>query len=672
MIWIYIKRLQKILAKKNTFSYPPSLCFHSILLIFLMNTPLLFAQKIGDYIFFGKAELEKGNYTEAIKYFNDAINLRPASYEGYFLRGYSKYNLDDYRGAESDFTKASEFDPYNPEIYHYRALVRSDLYDFGGAMEDFSMAIEIDQKNPFYYLNRARTLLFLQKYDSAIADCNKAIELKYKKDNVYIMRGMAWAGLKDYDKAIEDLTLGIMKDTLNPWGYIQRGNVRMESKHSDSAIFDFNKALALDPGDTYALMSRALARMENADTTGALSDLDHLIKLSPYNSYAYYNRAILYIGLKREKEALSDLDKVISMNQDNIILYLYRGMLKEAIGDLKGAIEDFTKSIEIYPEFADAYYERSRVKRRMHDLRGAEEDSKIAYGINKFNFKENDSLQLEQKMYLKRLVAFSDEFHDDAGTSSKLQDQLVEIQLQPLFNVTMFSKDISVIRLFDTFEKSGYYNRVVVLNNKEYAGELDKVKAEVDSLSIIILKEPKRPEHYLKRAEYYSFVQNYNLALADYNKVVELDKNCILAFFGRANLQFRLSQLIRQEPENIYPLKAGIVQPETNHLTDTTLLGRPFENSLSDFTKAITTDPEFYFAWYNRGYVKFMNGDYWGAVSDFTRAIELNPDFPEAHFNKGIILIFLKLRSVGCIDLSRAGELGIQDAYHVMKRYCTK
>jgi tetratricopeptide (TPR) repeat protein len=632
----------------------------------------LYAQRIGDYIYFGKAELEKENYTEAIKYFNDAIYQRPASYEGYFLRGYAKYSLDDYLGAESDFSKASEFDPFNPEIYHYRALVRSDLYDFGGSLEDFAKAIEIDPKNPFYHLNRARTWLFLQKYDSAIADCNHAIELKYKKENVYMMRGMAWAGLKVYDTAIKDLTAGISKDSLNTSGYIQRGTVWMDYGKPDSAIADYNRALTINPDDSYGLLSRALAKMESADTTGALADLNRVIELSPYNSYAYYNRSILYIGLKREKEAIADLDKVISMNPDNIVVYLYRGMLKQSTGDRKGAIEDFNKSIEIYPEFADAYYERSQVKREMRDFAGAEEDVKKAYSINKFNFNDNDSLRLEEKMYLKRLIAFSDEFYDKAGASGKVQDQLVKIQLQPIFNVIMFSKDISNVRLFDTFEQQYYPERIVLLNNLESMTNLEAAKFEIDSLTYKINTEPDHPEHYFKRAEYYSLLQNYNLAREDYDKAIEHDKNFILAYFGRANVDFRLSLLIQNESESKYEFNAGIIQPETKNTYDTTLLGQPFENALKDYNKVITIDPDFYFAWYNRGYVKCLKGDYWGAVSDFTRAIELKPDFSEAFYNKGLILIYLKLNAVGCNDMSRAGELGIQDAYHVMKRYCNK
>ena len=33
-------------------------------------------------------------------------------------------------------------------------------------------------------------------------------------------------------------------------------------------------------------------------------------------------------------------------------------------------------------------------------------------------------------------------------------------------------------------------------------------------------------------------------------------------------------------------------------------------------------------------------------------------------------VIFLKDKEKGCIDLSKAGELGVEDAYSVIKKYC--
>ena len=57
------------------------------------------------------------------------------------------------------------------------------------------------------------------------------------------------------------------------------------------------------------------------------------------------------------------------------------------------------------------------------------------------------------------------------------------------------------------------------------------------------------------------------------------------------------------------------------------------------------------------------------AFEDFSRAIELNPLFAEAFYNRGMTQIYMKDTRKGCLDLSKAGELGITSAYEILKRY---
>jgi tetratricopeptide (TPR) repeat protein len=631
----------------------------------------IIAQRIGDYLQYGKIELEKENYTEAIKYFNNSIKHRSASYEGYFLRGIAKYSLDDFIGAEKDFTQASVYDPFNPEIYHYRAIARSEQYNFGGAFEDYETAIEIDPKNAYYYLNRARTYLYIHEYESAITDCNKAIELKFTKENVFLMRGMAKAGIELYDEALKDLDIAIRKKPENTYGYVQRGAVWMGIKEPDSALVDFNKALAINNDDSYALFNRAQAFMELDDTTNAFQDLDRVIELSPYNSYAYYNRAILKTGTNDTQGAIEDLTKVLAMNPENIVVYLYRGRMKASAGDLQGAINDYDNAIEIYPDFADAYFERSQAKKALQDYFGAEEDYNMAYAINKFNFNDNDSLRLEEEMYLKRIIAFSGEFYDKGTDNIRIQDKIVQIELKPIFTTVVYSKNMETIRMFDTFEKPAYHAEIISLssNQDRMAGNI--ANTQLDTLEQKIRSNPSDPVNYYNRAEIYANMQNYNKALQDYDIAIMLDPDYILAYFNRANIRFKLTDLISEEYKTQYQLNATFIQPAAPQSTfDTTFLEHSYEEILNDYNKVIDLDTDFFYAYFNRGYVKCIMGDYWGSVSDYEKALDYEPKFSEAFYNKGLILIYLNLKTVGCESMSKAGELGIQESYHVMKRYC--
>ena len=46
------------------------------------------------------------DYQEAIRTLNTLLRFDEDAFEGYFLRGIAKYNLDDLLGAEDDFSTA--------------------------------------------------------------------------------------------------------------------------------------------------------------------------------------------------------------------------------------------------------------------------------------------------------------------------------------------------------------------------------------------------------------------------------------------------------------------------------------------------------------------------------------------------------------------------------------
>ena len=75
--------------------------------------------------------------------------------------------------------------------------------------------------------------------------------------------------------------------------------------------------------------------------------------------------------------------------------------------------------------------------------------------------------------------------------------------------------------------------------------------------------------------------------------------------------------------------------------------------------------------YFNRGIDKSNLKDYTGAILDYTKAIELNPKNAVAYYNRGIAkLNLVGSPDGGCLDLSKAGELGLSDAYDMIKKRC--
>jgi tetratricopeptide (TPR) repeat protein len=89
---------------------------------------------------------------------------------------------------------------------------------------------------------------------------------------------------------------------------------------------------------------------------------------------------------------------------------------------------------------------------------------------------------------------------------------------------------------------------------------------------------------------------------------------------------------------------------------------------LRDYDKAIELAPDFSFAWFNRGNILCSSKDYKAAVVNFTNAINTDRDFAEAYFNRALTYIYIGDTDKGIADLSKAGELGIYQAYNLLKK----
>ena len=74
--------------------------------------------------------------------------------------------------------------------------------------------------------------------------------------------------------------------------------------------------------------------------------------------------------------------------------------------------------------------------------------------------------------------------------------------------------------------------------------------------------------------------------------------------------------------------------------------------------------------YYKSGCDKLELKDFRGAIQDYNKAIELNPKYALAYNNRGMAKIALGQKDSGCLDLSKAGELGYMDAYDAIKEYC--
>jgi tetratricopeptide (TPR) repeat protein len=94
-----------------------------------------------------------------------------------------------------------------------------------------------------------------------------------------------------------------------------------------------------------------------------------------------------------------------------------------------------------------------------------------------------------------------------------------------------------------------------------------------------------------------------------------------------------------------------------------------YDEAIDDINKAIKLYPEFAEAYFNRGNLMAISGKLPEAYEDYTKAITIDQNMGEAYYNRGLVQILMKDTRKGCLDLSKAGELGIEMAYETLKHF---
>ena len=98
--------------------------------------------------------------------------------ETYFLRGWVKDELGDYKGAIADYDIAILLNPNDADAYLNRGKAKGKLGQHFAAITDYDIAIQIKPNYADAYYNRGVAKDNLGQHNAAITDYDTAIQIK--------------------------------------------------------------------------------------------------------------------------------------------------------------------------------------------------------------------------------------------------------------------------------------------------------------------------------------------------------------------------------------------------------------------------------------------------------------------------------------------------------------
>ena len=658
-----------MLSKKSSFKGNNYFLILAFVSLFFISLPCSYAQlNIKNYIEIGKRSLFQGDNEEAIRRFNAVVKINPELYQPYFFRGVAKFNLKDFIGARADFSISINLHPYFTHAYHYRGITQERLNNYNSALQDYNSAIEIDPVNPGIYSSRGFTRVLLNDTIGAMEDFNEAILMDPHNYQAYLSRSMVWSMMEKYKLALEDCKKAISIDKYNIESFYRRGLIYYYMEDYNNALDDFNFIVHVDSTNSRAFYYRALTRYKQNDLKGAMADYGRVLEIDPLNALTFYNRAILRTQVGDNHGAILDYNRVVDLNPNNIFAYYNRGGAKLTTGDLYGAIADFTKVIELYPGFTQAYFNRSVAKSRLYDFAGAQEDRLLAEKISNDSLLQKDLAQIDST-YFDEIIELKANFDNGNIATGKFSSLSSGIKM----------KSIYIIAIVEEKHKSPFFELDIQKMNTSLGGEYflglmrtDDTKEEqssgpVKNIENLFLKQDTYLIDFLEGILSGS-KHDFNSAFEKMKMALIKSPDNYLVYFNIAGLKFQLTELLNtMKVQNDFLLIADRKNPRAQVESGTS--SRHFD-IIQHYDRVLVLKPDFSPAYYNRAYVKSLVNDLPGAIYDYDQAISLNKEFPEAWYNRGLINIYLNETEKGCQDLSKAGELGLHEAYYAISNYC--
>lgn len=130
-----------------------------LVILFIFVSSFSYSQSKQDQLYDLSVEMGMSYYkhyqTDSLKQmmssFQSAINMKPNAPYAYYIRGYIKQELGDFRGAMKDLNVCIQSDPNYIDCYEQRARLKSNFKDWRGAAADFEKVLKLIEKQNIDY-----------------------------------------------------------------------------------------------------------------------------------------------------------------------------------------------------------------------------------------------------------------------------------------------------------------------------------------------------------------------------------------------------------------------------------------------------------------------------------------------------------------------------------------
>lgn len=600
--------------------------------------------------------------------------LGPDDLEGYLDRAVDYIQNDELVLAIKDLNYViSHYDEYGGAFF-YRGLCYKGMYKMDSAISDFNKAISL---KTFEYYGPSHLELglieidFYRNYEKAKEHFEFAYELN--PDDYQVNYALSYWHLKkrDLPNALKHIKKCVEIEPEIKGSYYLLAQIRLRQGMLAKARAALDMLLELYPDDKEAMILKSTLYPYQNQLKKGLEILEGILIEEPDHEQALFVAGLLYLedkeiakGFKYLAKGLnqSEVSKEefgISDSRDRELKLIY------TIKYVSGEIDSYSKAMQ---KLAYTYLQNS--------------DTHFAsyYPIKEYEKLYANEIYIPTGIYL--LHSIIAEKNTDKRFWGKDNLRIIERDTSMYHVYRSLGKYYYKIDDFQEAEK--YYTKMLYLDREIADGYklrgLNRAKhnqfiKSIQDFNIYLSYNKLNPDILEERAYSYMKLGYINEAEEDYQSVIEVSARKVRgkSVVNLASIKLHKGDTIgaiEVFDQAISSLVSKTVSSDLklplykayNYRGNIKLQFGQMKEAVEDFSSAIKSDKYFDLAYFNRGVANYRLGNYALAKQDFTKWLEIHANDPDGLLWRGKSEIALNELPEAKNDLTKAQELGIEEA----------
>jgi predicted O-linked N-acetylglucosamine transferase (SPINDLY family) len=298
---------------------------------------------------------ERREFKEAIRSYNQAIQIYPDYADAHYNLGNAHQELGQLKESIQSYNKVIQLNPDYAEAYNNLGVVLKDLKQFKKSIQSCVKAIQLKPDYAEAYNNLGVTLQESGRLDEAVKSYNKATKLKPDYAEAYSNLGVTLQELGRLDEAVKRYNQAIQIDPNYAEAYSNLGVVQKELGQFEEAIRSYNQAIQIYPDYAEAYSNLGVVQKELGQFEEAINNYNKAIQLKPDYAEAYNNLGATLQESGRLDEAVKSYNKATKLKPDYAEAYSNLGVVQKELGRLDEAVKSYNKATQLKPDYAEAY-----------------------------------------------------------------------------------------------------------------------------------------------------------------------------------------------------------------------------------------------------------------------------------------------------------------------------